>query len=205
MSDKRVPVVIGLAGGVASGKSTVAKMLAELGARVIDADQVGHEALLDPEVRRAIMARFGEDLCDDAGRIERSKLAQKVFGTPDALADLTAITHPWIRRTIAERLDASRREGALPAVVLDVSLLLESGAYEGQLDALVFIDASEGDREARAQRDRQWSASERARRESHQLPLHEKRAQAQFQIANHGTLEELRDKVKTLWSDLGLT
>ena len=95
-------IVVGLVGKIAAGKSTVARRLAARGAHVIDADAVAHDALDDPEAKRAIVARFGGDVLDEAGRVRRPALAGRVFGpTPAhaaALADLEAIVHPLVRR-----------------------------------------------------------------------------------------------------------
>lgn len=193
------PVIIGLAGGVASGKSTVAREFAKHGAEVIDADEYGHLALKQPELRGHIVAAFGTGVLGSAGEIDRVKLGQAVFGDAARLKALADITHPWIRAEIRKRLDALKRQQGLKAVVLDISLLLESGAYEDDLDAVVFVDVPEAERERRAQASRGWRTGEVARRQSHQMPLDRKRARADAVVNNGVPLNELAAQVADLW------
>ena len=167
-------IVIGLVGRSGAGKSTVARMFAALGADVIDADAVAHEVLDDPEVRAAVVARFGAEVVDPAGRVARAALAARVFGpTPDhatALADLEAIVHPAVRTRIAARLAALRAaeevDGRRRVAVLDVPLLVQSG-WDAACDRLVVVACTEQVRQTRlaargwspeqiASRDRAW-------------------------------------------------
>lgn len=167
-------IVIGLVGRIGAGKSTVARMFAALGAEVVDADAVAHEVLDDPEVRAAVVARFGAEVVDPAGRVSRAALAARVFGpTPDhaaALADLEAIVHPPVRTRIAARLAALRAaedaDGRRRIAVLDVPLLVQSG-WDAACDRLVVVACDEPVRQARlaargwspeqiASRDRAW-------------------------------------------------
>jgi dephospho-CoA kinase len=167
-------IVIGLVGRIGAGKSTVARMFAALGAEVVDADAVAHEVLDDPEVRAAVVARFGADVVDPAGRVSRAAVASRVFGpTPEhaaALADLEAIVHPSVRTRIAARLAALRAaedaDGRRRVAVLDVPLLVQSG-WDAACDRLVVVVCDEPVRQARlaargwrpeqiASRDRAW-------------------------------------------------
>ena len=167
-------IVIGLVGRIGAGKSTVARMFAALGAEVIDADAVAHEVLDEPEVRAAVVDRFGGEVVDAAGRVARAALAARVFGpTPDhatALADLEAIVHPPVRTRIAARLAALRAaeevDGRRRVAVLDVPLLVQSG-WDAACDRLVLVACAEPVRRARlaargwspeqiASRDRAW-------------------------------------------------
>jgi len=167
-------IVIGLVGRIGAGKSTVARMFAALGAEVIDADAVAHEVLDEPDVRAAVVARFGGEVVDPAGRVARAALASRVFGpTPDhatALADLEAIVHPPVRTRIAARLAALRAaeevDGRRRVAVLDVPLLVQSG-WDAACDRLVVVACAEPVRQARlaargwspeqiASRDRAW-------------------------------------------------
>jgi dephospho-CoA kinase len=164
-------IVVGLVGKIAAGKSTVARRLAARGARVIDADAVAHDVLDDPGPRQAIVARFGGDVLDDAGRVRRGVLAGRVFGpTPAhaaALADLEAIVHPPVRRRIEGEIDRLRREaggGPRPVVVLDVPLLLQAG-WAGMCDRLILVECDEAERERRMAA-RSWTAAEREAREA---------------------------------------
>lgn len=193
------PLVIGLAGGVASGKSTVGRAFLALGAEVIDADGVGHSALKDDGVKELVAKRFGDGILSPDGSIDRQRLGAEVFRDPAKRKDLEAITHPWIRIQIRSRLDQLLRESSSPAIVLDVSLLLESGAYDGDLDVVIYVETPPGVRESRASLNRSWAEGEVARRESHQLDLDEKRRRADVVIENSGSLSELEDQVRALW------
>lgn len=120
-------IVIGLTGGIASGKSTVSRLLAEMGAIILDADKVGHEALSPgTEAYRDIVATFGEEVLLPEGQVNRKKLGEIVFNNPEALARLNRIMHPRMYRMMAERLEAYRRQG-VPLVVLEAAVLLEAG------------------------------------------------------------------------------
>lgn len=191
-------VVFALVGGVASGKSTVAKAFEKLGATVIDADAEGHEVLQDPQVKDEVKAAFGNVFAND-GSINRKRLGEAVFGDPGKVERLNAITHPRIRARTQGKLDASLKQGA-KAVVLDVSLLLESKAYEGKYDVLAYVACPEAERERRAEA-RGWKSGEIARRQAHQLALDTKRALADVVIDNGGTPENTQAQVKRLWDE----
>jgi len=139
-------IVIGLIGRIAAGKSTVARMFAEHGAEVIDADAVARTAFDEPAVRRAVVERFGPAVVADDGSLRRDILAERVFGPTDghvaALEDLEAIVHPVVRRRIEARLEAIRgdeKSAAEPAVVvLDVPLLVQAG-WASRCDIVVRV------------------------------------------------------------------
>lgn len=149
-------IVIGLVGRIGAGKSTVARMFAALGAEVVDADAEAHAVLDEPEVRAAVVARFGAEVVDPAGRVSRAALAARVFGPmPDhaaALADLEAIVHPPVRTRITARLAALRAaedvDGRRRVAVLDVPLLVQSG-WDAACDRLVVVECDEEVRRAR--------------------------------------------------------
>jgi dephospho-CoA kinase len=164
-------VVIGLVGRIGAGKSTVARMLADRGAEVLDADALAHEALADAAVREAVVARFGGGVLDAEGRVSRPALAERVFGpSPDhaaALAGLEAVVHPWVRRRIAARLAALRAaeaaDGRRRVAVLDVPLLVQSG-WDAGCDRLVVVECEDPVRLARLAA-RGWSPEQIAARE----------------------------------------
>jgi dephospho-CoA kinase len=192
---------IGLVGGVASGKSLVAKQFVELGAGLLDADRAGHEVLADdPDVCTAFVARWGPSILAADGSIDRTAVAARVFGDSDqATAErdfLESVLHPRIQ----VRLDAQRREFAAaghPAVVLDAPLLLEAN-WDPQCDVVVMVDADRDTRLARSHL-RGWSDAEFARREAAQWPVEKKRAAAHAIIANDGSIDELRAAVRAVW------
>lgn len=188
-----------LVGGVASGKSTVARAFEALGAVVVDADAEGHEVLKDAQVRQEIRQAFGDVFTAD-GSVDRDKLGAAVFCDAAKLERLNAITHPRIRARTQARLDAALQSDA-KAVVLDVSLLLESKAYEGKYDVLVYVACPEEERERRAEAKRGWKRGELQKRQQHQLSLDTKRALADAMIDNGGTEEATKQQVQRLWDE----
>ena len=195
--------VIGILGGVASGKSLVAGELARLGAGVLDADRAAHDVLRMPEIETAARKRWGGAVFGSDGRIDRARLAQVVFadppGGPQERRYLEQLTHPEIDRLLAEqrkRLEASGRAAA----VLDAPLLLEAG-WDKLCDALVFVDAPRGVRLARASA-RGWSEMDFTAREGVQESLDAKRARADVVVDNSGSLEQTRGQIERLWQSL---
>ena len=196
--------VVGLLGGVGSGKSTVAQILAELGADVIDADRLGHEVLQDPEVRRAISQRWGPQVCDPDGRIGRDRLGRAVFADPNdrsQLADLEAILHPRIAARMQEGLARVMACPETKLVVLDAPVLLEAG-WDEFCDVLVYVEAPEAVRLGRVVQARGWDKEELNRRERMQKPLNLKKARADYEVDNSGSPEDCRHQVRRLFSDL---
>ncbi len=190
----RRPVVIGLLGGVASGKSTVARAFAAHGLRHIDADAEARRVTADPAVLAEVAGAFGRGVLSPDGTIDRQAMAALVFGDAAARARLEAITHPRIRQAILAALAAARTAGE--SVLLDVPLLLENGLIEA-CDVVVFVHASEATRQARAAA-RGWQPGELARREAAQESLASKRARATYQIDNDGPLEMTGTQVREI-------
>lgn len=190
-------VVIGLVGGIASGKSTVARLFAEQGAGVLDADQIAHACLERPAIRSAVVARFGAGILGEDGRIDRKALGSIVFDDPDARRDLEAKVHPCVAETMRARLAEMAAAGAPRAVVLDVPLLFESG-LDALCDTVVFVDTPIEIRRERAQRERGWDAGELDRREKNQQSTEHKKARADSMIRNLGSIEPLRAQTREL-------
>ena len=189
--------VIGVLGGVASGKSLVARQFAELGAGVLDADRAGHEVLEIPSVETAAVARWGERVLGADGRIDRAKLARIVFGrTSEAKREreyLERLTHPEIGRRLAD-LAGRLSEAGTAIAVLDAPLLLEAG-WDSFCDRLVFVDAPRPVRVARALA-RGWSEEDFAAREAVQQSLDRKRERADIVVDNSGSPERAREQVE---------
>jgi len=190
--------VIGLLGGVGSGKSTVAQLLARRGLLVLDADAEARAAADLPEVRAALLRRFGADIEQPGGALDRALLARRAFADEASTADLNAIVHPAVRARLLEALRAAGDR----AVVLDVPLLLES-PLAAHVTAWVYVDAPEGVREARVA-DRRWPTGERERREARQAPLPAKRARAHIVLENSGSLRDLEGQVDALLRRIGV-
>lgn len=192
--------VIGVLGGVASGKSAVARAIAGPDGVVIDADRLAREVLDEPALQPKLRAAFGASVFDPDGRPDRDRLAALVFGSREHRATLEGFTHPMIRDRIRAQLDAARERG-VPRIVLDVPLLLEHESQHGlaaECRTLVFVDADAQVRDARAVASRGWQPGEVARREATQMPLERKRARADHVIANEGSLAELEDKARRI-------
>ncbi len=187
-------MVLGLLGGVASGKSAVAGLFEEAGARVLDADKMAQSVLDQPEVAAQVEEKLGPGLLGPQGKIDRKALAQKVFRSEGARKALEALIHPKVLAWIEEELARLRKGPNL--VVLDVPLLLETG-LDGECDALVFVETPEEAREKRAHL-RGWPPGERKRREKTQLPLETKRNKADYILNNSGSLDETRKQVLDL-------
>ncbi len=192
---------IGLIGGVASGKSLVAQLFAELGAGLLDADRAGHEVLShDPAVRQLLLNRWGSSILAPDGSIDRAAIAACVFADSEKGKKerdfLESLLHPRIA-ALVERWHSQFAAEGRPAVVLDAPLLLEVG-WKTRCDILVMVEAPADIRRARAAA-RGWSPAEFDRREAAQWSLEKKRAVANVTLANAGTPEELRTAVRNVW------
>ena len=134
---------IGVAGGVASGKSLVAKQFQELGAVVLDADRVGHEVLRDPQVKTLIRDRWGSEVFDTDGEVNRKSLAAIVFANTDRgraeLAELEKITHPGIRKSLQLKIERLIQQKKCSAVILDAPVMFKSG-WNHFCDVIVFVE-----------------------------------------------------------------
>ena len=199
--------MIGVLGGIASGKSEVARRLAGPDGLVLSADAMAHEVLASDELRGRLVERFGPRVLDAQGQPDRAFLAERVFG-PGGEADRKALegwTHPLVRARIMARLEQARAE-RVPRVVLDVPLLLEHDAEHGfarACDALVFVEVGLAERERRARAARGWERGELTRREAAQLPLAEKRRRAAFHLSNQKSLSELDREVERVLREIG--
>lgn len=196
-------ITIGLIGGVASGKSAVARLLADRGAAVIDADAAGHRVLREPWVKEQLVARWGPGILDAEGEINRKAVAKIVFapGNEDERLFLNSVMHPRIGAQLAIELSRSRKSG-VPAAVLDAALLLEAD-WNHLCHEIIFVDAPLEQRLARA-RARGWDEAELARRESTQLPLDQKKERATICLPNDGSHAELAARVGALADQWGL-
>ena len=195
--------IIGLLGGVAAGKSQVARLFCQCGAEVLDADTVGHEVLRMPSVREAIRHHFGAGVFGSDGQVNRPALGRIVFATdanaPQELAVLESLTHPHIRRQLRGQADRMLADG-VPVVVLDAPVLLKAG-WNDLCDSLVFVDCPEPVRRARAVA-RGWTAEDFAAREAAQESVDSKRALADFVVDNSGSLGYTQSQIEKVWQTL---
>ena len=192
-------IVIGVTGGVGTGKSTVAKMLGDLGARVLDADAIAHESMRPGMLAwRRIVETFGEAVVHPDRTINRQQLARIVFDDPEARRRLEAIVHPQVIKEVKRRLHAWQKHGRHLVVALDVPLLLEAG-LDALVDVVVVVRADPAVQRARLADGRGWSAAEIARRVNAQWSLAVKEERADAVVENSGRLSETRRQVTQLW------
>ncbi|RMH58912.1 MAG: dephospho-CoA kinase [Bacteroidetes bacterium] len=194
-------ITLGVTGGIGSGKSTVCRMLEDLGARVFYADEEARRLMQeDAGARNAIVAAFGPESYDAQGRLNRAYLARQVFGHPDRLEVLNRIVHPRVFAAF-ERARAAAEQDGMDVLVHEAALIFESGA-DAHLDAVVVVEAPEDVRIRRVvERDGTTPGHVRARM-AHQLPPEELRRRADYVIENTGSPDDLRRQVEALWHEI---
>lgn len=175
--------ILGLLGAPGSGKSLVARQLASLGCAVIDADLLAHQAMDDPQVIQQIADWWGSEVLKPDGRLDRQRVAQRVFEDEPGLSQLESLIHPIVHAQRQALSSQAMADPAVRAVVEDCPLILEIG-IDKQCDVLIYVDAPQATRLARVKEHRGWSAKELARREKNQTPLDIKRQRADYVIDN---------------------
>ncbi len=194
------PVIIGVVGGVGSGKSTAAACLERLGCVVIDSDSRAKAKLDHPAVRETLSSWWGPEVIGDDGRIDRRRVASIVFSDPAERRRLEELIHPML----AGDRESTIREAALagaPGVVIDAPLLLEAG-LDAECDAILFVDAPL-ERRLRQVKSRQgWDRTELERRESAQMALEKKREAADHVVSNAGTTDDLCVEVSRVFREI---
>ncbi|HJU89963.1 MAG TPA: dephospho-CoA kinase [Gemmatimonadaceae bacterium] len=194
-------LLVGLTGNIASGKSSVARRFAELGATVIDADVLAREAVAaGTPAYRAIVDRWGEDVIAADGSLDRASLRQRVFAESDELDALNAIVHPEVAR-LRDQMIAEARARGDAIVVSDIPLLFERKLVD-EFDRIVLVDAPRPMRLERLMRDRALDETEAMNMIAAQMPAELKRARADYIIDNVGTLEELKRRTDAVWQML---
>lgn len=188
--------IIGVTGGLATGKTTVADMFAAKGALKVDADDIAHELLEeDVDIRRKVIDLFGDDILS-GGRIDRRKLAEKVFSDRKKLDDLCGVLHPGIIRRIKEEVERSEN----PVIVIDAPLLIEAGLHD-YVDIVVVVTAQGATQIERA-RGRGISKEEARRIIDSQMPLLEKTEYADHIIENDTDMETMKEGVEKIWQKM---
>ena len=193
--------VIGLTGGIASGKSTVAGMLADLGVPVVDADALARAVVAKGSpALAAIATRFGADMLDADGNLRRKELGERVFGDEAARRDLEAITHPRIAAASAQAM-ADLASAGHPVAIYEAALLVENRVHERTAGLIVVVVPEDLQLERLTLRDGLDPAAARARIQA-QLPLRDKLAVATWTIDNAGSLSLTRAQVEKVWRDI---
>lgn len=195
-------LTIGLTGGIGSGKSTVAKMLAELGAPSFDADKVGHEIYLPgAPAYRDVIAAFGDGIVAADGSIDRKKLGPIVFADPAQLKRLEAIVHPRMFERMGEMVADIRAKGVKSPIVIEAAILIEAH-WQPLFDEIWLVVAPHEKVLERVELERGLKPEQTAARIKAQLSDDERRKEASLVIDNSGTIEQLRIKVDSLWREL---
>jgi dephospho-CoA kinase len=196
-------LLLGLIGGIGSGKSAVAEEFAKHGGLLIVGDRLGHEALLDPDIKRRVIECFGAGVVKDSGEIDRRKLGARVFADPKELRALESLVFPYIERRIREEIAGAKERSDVAFIVLDAAVMLEAG-WNGVCDKLIFVDVPRPQRLERLARQRGWNEQEVANRERMQMELEQKKLRADFVVDNAQGPDAIPGQVRDILERLGL-
>jgi len=193
-------IVIGLTGGIGTGKSEVARILQGLGAVLISADRVGHEAYRPhSEIWQEVVEAFGGEILQPDGEIDRRKLGSIVFSDPQQLVKLNQIMHPRMARMVAQQIEGLRQEG-VPVVVVEAALLFEAG-WDSLVDEVWATDSAVEVVVDRLQTRNGLSEEEIRKRINSQMPAKERLAKSDVVIDNSGDVANLERTVQSLWNN----
>ncbi len=193
---KQETIIVGLTGGIATGKSTSLLIFEQLGAKTVCCDKLAHMALRkNTKSYKAIVKQFGDKILDKNDRIDRSKVAEIVFKNKNKRKQLEDIVHPYVFKKLADSINTAR--GVL---IVDVPLLFETG-FEKQVDCIVVASCSKSEQLKRLMQRNAFSKEEANRRISAQMPLASKKRKADW-VVNTGSLEEAMSQIKGIWEML---
>jgi dephospho-CoA kinase len=191
--------IIGIAGGIGSGKSFVAGLFGELGCLVISSDDQIRDAYRDPQVLTTLQQWWGGDVLTPAGEVNKRVVAQRIFANPADRERLERLLHPMVNEARDRVMASAVDDPAVVAFVWDTPLLFETG-LNAKCDAVVFVEAPHAVRLARVQGSRGWDAGELARRENSQMPLDTKRKLSQYVVENTADADVVRGQVRAVLS-----
>jgi dephospho-CoA kinase len=197
---KRKPI-IGILGGVGSGKSTVAAEFAKLGCEVIDADKIAHELLDKPAVKKKVVACFGKAILNPTGKISRRKLARIVFADAGKLSKLNKIIHPLVFKEVRKLKSEAEHQSKVKAIVLDMPLLVEVG-WAKRCDKLIFVECKQRIRAKRAKKMGILDENKLKIRENFQISLDKKKSIADNIIDNNSGFSALAGQVTDIFSGI---
>jgi len=196
--------VIGLVGGIGSGKSFLSKALTNrYRVALVEGDATGHQVLKEDSVKKAIRDRFGNEVFDREGEVDRRSMSSRVFGSSptarEARAILEAIVHPHITERLTQQIAAAQNRPEIELVVLDAALLLEAG-WSSLCDRVIFVDASDEQRLSRVEQSRGWSPAQLRAREESQFSLERKRREADDVVDNSRTADHALTQLEAILS-----
>jgi len=186
--------VVGIVGGIGSGKSLVAQMFADLGCRVVSSDEAAHAALRDAKVKSQVIALFGPAIVDDRHEIDRRRLGVLVFSDKQRLEKLNAVVHPYVAEYRRRCMKEYQLDRNIKAVIMDSPLLVESGLHH-QCDSVVYVLCGNEGRFSRVQKTRGWSVEEWKKRELAQCPLDKKLEISDYVVSNEGDMPHAAEQV----------
>jgi dephospho-CoA kinase len=201
MTDGRRKIVIGLTGGIGSGKSLVARLLAELGCGVIDSDRLARQAMEDPQVKAQLARWWGTAVLDSAGRVDRRAVSRLVFAQPAELQRLEGLIHPRVHQGRVRLREQYEKDPHIKAIVEDTPMLMEKGLADA-CDAIVFVNSSPENRRRRVAAHRGWDEQELARREKAQVGLDSKAARADYVVDNNAGEAECLAQVRRVFTQI---
>ena len=199
MGNSKKKPIIGILGGICSGKSTVAAEFAKLGCKVIDADKIVHELLQKASVRKKITTLFGQVILNSAGEIDNRKLAKVVFTDAEKLSSLNKIIHPLVLEQIEELIKRYNHQSRIKAILLDMPLLAEVG-WAKRCDKLIFVNCKRKIRIDRAKKMKGFNENQIKIRENFQISLDNKASIADNVVDNNSDFQALVRQVADIFS-----
>jgi len=190
--------IIGILGGIGSGKSTVAAEFVKLGCGLIDADKIAHELLDEQSVKEEIINLFGKNISDPCGKLSHKKIADIVFNDYQKLSMLNGIIHPLVLKQTEEHIEKFNQQNHIKAIILDMPLLLEVG-YEKRCDSLIFVDCEEKIRTERV-KTKDFNKNQLKIREKFQISLDKKKSIADNTLVNNSGFSALVKQVADIFS-----
>lgn len=195
-------LLIGITGGIASGKTEVAKVFQNSGAKILSGDKIGKDVVeKNPELLKKLVKNFGDEILDSKRRLKRKRLGKIAFSSASLTRKLNQIVHPFLLKDLKEKIKSLKKRNYKKPVAIDAALIVEWGLHK-ELDYLVFVDCPKEKRIRRLIQQKGYTRKEAEHRIKAQLPESKKRKQADFIIKNERGLKELREKTRALWKKI---